>query len=123
MFLQTVRPYTPRSFPLADDLYQDMLAAMPAGYRPCSPDLEPIRDNEEDDVSSSLSPLSPPGAFDGDDPDDAEWDPQAERADRRKNSFRWIAHSPIFGSVCLKVGYAAATYFWFHAFEGRLSRI
>lgn len=89
---ETVRPYTPRQFPLEDDQYQDMLSIMPDGYRPSSPEPTPppemMVDIEEDDGSSTLSPMSPVGVFDGDDPDDAEWDPNSERSERRKSSFR-----------------------------------
>lgn len=78
---ETVRPYTPRQFPLGDAAYQHMVAAMPDGFH--SPASPPPADSD----TSSLSPadVTP---FDGDDPDDAEWDPRPHRSDRRKSSFR-----------------------------------
>ncbi|XP_060801404.1 KAT8 regulatory NSL complex subunit 1 [Amyelois transitella] len=82
---ETIRPYTPRQFPLPEDAYMDMLSAMPDGYRPSSP--EPTPPPIEDDGSSTLSPMSPL-IFDGDDPDDVEWDPSSEKAERRKSAFR-----------------------------------
>nr|XP_032516858.1 uncharacterized protein LOC116769775 [Danaus plexippus plexippus] len=82
---ETVPPYSPRQFPLKDDLYQDMLSKMPEGYRPISPDLDPDITMEED--TSSLSPLSPLN-FDGDDPDDAEWNPSNEKSDKRRSTLR-----------------------------------
>lgn len=72
-----------------------MLASMPLGYRPTSPDpvpptIEEYEHEQEiiDDEDSPLSPLSP-AAFEGDDPDDVEWDPSSEKAERRKSGFRW----------------------------------
>ncbi|XP_061378421.1 KAT8 regulatory NSL complex subunit 1 [Danaus plexippus] len=82
---ETVPPYSPRQFPLKDDLYQDMLSKMPEGYRPISPELDPDITMEED--TSSLSPLSPLN-FDGDDPDDAEWNPSNEKSDKRRSTLR-----------------------------------
>lgn len=93
MLLQTVRPYTPRQFPLAEAQYQAMVSAMPAGFHACaspaSPASPPSPASPASPASDSSSTLSPPdlAAYEGDDPDDAEWDPSAERADRRK-SFR-----------------------------------
>ncbi|KAJ8723170.1 hypothetical protein PYW08_003082 [Mythimna loreyi] len=77
---ETVRPYTPRQFPLGDDTYRHMLAAMPDGFYLASPaPLSPAASRAS--RSSSPSTLSPAelGACDGDDPDDAEWEPAAER--------------------------------------------
>ncbi|XP_022828349.1 KAT8 regulatory NSL complex subunit 1 [Spodoptera litura] len=89
---ETVRPYTPRQFPLADEQYQRMVACMPSGFhasRSATPSLPSPAppDAPDSDSSSTLSPAEQ-SVFDGDDPDDAEWDPHAERAERRKSSFR-----------------------------------
>ncbi|CAH2047480.1 unnamed protein product, partial [Iphiclides podalirius] len=94
---ETVRPYSPRQFPLTELTYQDMLSSMPREYRPTSPSnwgssplLSPLDNFEEEvdmDDASTLSPLSPL-LFDGDDPDDAEWNPGPERGERRKSAFR-----------------------------------
>lgn len=68
-----------------------MLAAMPDGYRPASPPPLPELDvvlDDEVEASSSLSPLSPPAPYDGDDPDDTEWEPAAQRQERRRSAFR-----------------------------------
>ncbi|KAI5639485.1 PEHE domain-containing protein [Phthorimaea operculella] len=98
---QSVRPYTPRQFPLRDDTYMSMLSAMPAHHRlsiQSSPDPEHEAFKEQDidvdvdmeepdvDNSSTLSPLSPTTPFDGDDPDDIEWDPKVEKVEKRKNN-------------------------------------
>lgn len=77
-------------FPLDERDYDEMLSAMPAGFRPLSrpstpPSATPTID--EDDDSSTLSPISPT-PYDADDPDDAEWDPSKEKTEKRKNSFR-----------------------------------
>lgn len=65
----------------------DMLAAMPDGYRPSSPEpLPPVEEMMEDD-SSTLSPVSP-SAYEGDDPDDLEWEPSVEKSERKKSTFR-----------------------------------
>lgn len=73
-----------------------MLSAMPDGFRPSSREqTPPIDDSAEvtesaenmEDDSSTLSPVSPT-AYEGDDPDDIEWDPSVEKTDRRKSSFR-----------------------------------
>lgn len=89
---ETVRPYTPRQFPLADEQYQHMVASMPSGFhasRSATPSLPSPAppDAPDSDSTSTLSPAEH-SVFDGDDPDDAEWDPHAERAERRKSSFR-----------------------------------
>ncbi|XP_047531148.1 KAT8 regulatory NSL complex subunit 1 isoform X1 [Vanessa atalanta] len=84
---ETVRPYSPRQFPLPDVLYIEMLSNMPEGYRPSSPEPTPPRIDEEGDELSTLSPLSPL-VFDGDDPDDAEWNPGREKSERRKSTLR-----------------------------------
>ncbi|XP_049872905.1 KAT8 regulatory NSL complex subunit 1 [Pectinophora gossypiella] len=90
---EAVRPYTPRQFPLREETYQSMVQAMPEGYRrspdhtPPSPRSPHSARDDDDDNSSTLSPLSPT-PFDGDDPDDVEWDPSAEKSERRKSSFR-----------------------------------
>ncbi|CAG4935458.1 unnamed protein product [Parnassius apollo] len=94
---ETVRPYSPRQFPLTETTYQEMLLNMPQEFRPSSPShwgsspLQSPQGNFEEEVdmddSSTLSPYSP-SAFDGDDPDDAEWDPSAEKVEKRKSSFR-----------------------------------
>ncbi|CAH1286821.1 unnamed protein product [Chrysodeixis includens] len=92
----TVRPYTPRQFPLAEATYAAMLAAS-AGAE-CEAEAEgggqaaggdsPASSRESlGELASSLSPASP-APYDNDDPDDKEWDPTAERAERRKTSFR-----------------------------------
>ncbi|CAG9787627.1 unnamed protein product [Diatraea saccharalis] len=96
---ECVRPYSPRQFPLPERTYEGMVADMPQGFYqeappspppppreverspPSAPDLPP------DEYSSDLSPLSNP-AYDGDDPDDAEWEPSAEKTERRKSSLR-----------------------------------
>lgn len=80
---QTVRPYSPRQFPLQEDQYLEMLRNMPEGYRPTTPETPKIDECE----SSSLSPMSPL-VFDGDDPDDAEWEPSVEKSERRKSMMR-----------------------------------
>ncbi|XP_038213909.1 KAT8 regulatory NSL complex subunit 1 [Zerene cesonia] len=84
---ETERPYTPRKFPLPDDMYQDMLSMMPESYHQSSPEPSPPRIEEEIEESSSLSPMSPL-VFEGDDPDDGEWNPSVEKTERRKSSFR-----------------------------------
>ncbi|XP_041979871.1 KAT8 regulatory NSL complex subunit 1 isoform X2 [Aricia agestis] len=82
---EMVRPYTPRQFPLPEPVYQDMLSSMPDSYQP-SPELSPMMEEDIND-SSTLSPMSPL-AFEGDDPDDVEWDPTSEKSDRRKSAFK-----------------------------------
>ncbi|XP_039755093.1 KAT8 regulatory NSL complex subunit 1 [Pararge aegeria] len=84
---ETVRPYSPRHFPLRENQYQEMLANMPEGFRPSSPEPTPPRIDEECDDSSTMSPLSPQ-IYEGDDPDDAEWDPRIEKSERRKSMLR-----------------------------------
>lgn len=64
-----------------------MLSAMPDGYRPSSPDPTPPIEEAIEDESSTLSPISP-SAYEGDDPDDLEWDPSVEKTDRKKSTFR-----------------------------------
>ncbi|XP_047990454.1 KAT8 regulatory NSL complex subunit 1 [Leguminivora glycinivorella] len=76
---ESVRPYSPRRFPLPEHTYSDMLASMPRGYRPPSPPSPAAH--------SPLSPLSP-APYEGDDPDDVEWDPSQEKHDKRKTTFR-----------------------------------
>lgn len=86
--VQTVRPYTPRHFPLPDEDYHEMMSSMPEGYRHSSPEPSPLPPPPVDDEeTSSLSPMSPI-IYDGDDPDDAEWDPHSDKTERRKNAFR-----------------------------------
>lgn len=86
--LETVRPYTPRHFPLPDEDYHEMMSSMPEGYRHSSPEPSPLPPPPVDDEeTSSLSPMSPI-IYDGDDPDDAEWDPHSDKTERRKNAFR-----------------------------------
>lgn len=87
LYHETVRPYTPRQFPLPDEMYDDMLSSMPDGFRQASPEPTPPPTIDEDDDSSTLSPMSVT-VFDCDDPDDAEWDPNSEKAERRKSSFK-----------------------------------
>ncbi|XP_059057304.1 KAT8 regulatory NSL complex subunit 1 [Achroia grisella] len=98
---ETVRPYTPRQFPLTEDTYASMVSAMPPGHAWCDylhdpnatddPNV-PVEGPESEPRSGSitLSPLSPlsPAAFEGDDPDDIEWNPETEKTERRKSSFR-----------------------------------
>lgn len=75
-----MRPYSPRIFPIPEETYTDMLSSMPDGHRPMSPDPH---EGGNDDMSS-LSPLSP-SIFDCEDPDDMEWEPTAEKNERRKS--------------------------------------
>ncbi|KAL0830783.1 hypothetical protein ABMA28_002903 [Loxostege sticticalis] len=82
---ETVRPYSPRRFPLPDAAYQAMVSCMPDGHIPLLPDSP--QGGGMDDDTSTLSPLSV-CAYDGDDPDDAEWDPAFEKPERRKSAFR-----------------------------------
>ncbi|CAK1555254.1 unnamed protein product [Leptosia nina] len=77
------RPYTPRGFPLPDDVYQEMLSVMPENYQRSSPSPVPSVHEEDMEGSSTLSPASVL-MFEGDDPDDAEWDPSAEKSERKK---------------------------------------
>ncbi|XP_050348587.1 KAT8 regulatory NSL complex subunit 1 isoform X1 [Nymphalis io] len=84
---EAMRPYSPRQFPLPDVMYIEMLSDMPEGYRPSSPEPTPPRIDEEGDELSTLSPLSPL-VYDGDDPDDAEWNPSSEKTERRKSTLR-----------------------------------
>ncbi|CAF4850526.1 unnamed protein product [Pieris macdunnoughi] len=78
-------PYTPRNFPLQDEVYQDMLSFMPESYQPsCSPSPIPSPQEEELEDSSTLSPASLL-MYEGDDPDDAEWNPSAEKSERKKS--------------------------------------
>ncbi|KAL4709539.1 hypothetical protein ACJJTC_007270 [Scirpophaga incertulas] len=86
-----VRPYSPRQFPLPEVTYSAMVSDMPEGhtYSPVTSPLTsplPVSPTIEDE-SSSLSPLSNL-AFDGDDPDDAEWEPNIEKMEKRKSSYR-----------------------------------
>ncbi|XP_048485502.1 KAT8 regulatory NSL complex subunit 1 isoform X2 [Plutella xylostella] len=85
---ETVKPYSPRQFPLPDTTYTDMLSAMPDGHRHASPEpstpTNNDNDHDEDMESLSLSPMSPL-VFEGDDPDDVEWDPMREKGERRKS--------------------------------------
>ncbi|KAM3957081.1 LOW QUALITY PROTEIN: non-specific lethal 1 [Aphomia sociella] len=63
----------------------------PAGPRtPRAPGAPAAGDDAHSASPLSLSPLSPlsPSAFEGDDPDDVEWDPSSEKAERRKSAFR-----------------------------------
>ncbi|RVE55009.1 hypothetical protein evm_000376 [Chilo suppressalis] len=85
---ESVRPYSPRQFPLPECTYVGMVADMPEGFtRPPSPEQSPPLPPLPDDYSSDLSPMSNP-AFDADDPDDVEWDPSAEKEKDRKKMFR-----------------------------------
>ncbi|XP_063621949.1 uncharacterized protein LOC134794162 [Cydia splendana] len=87
---ETVRPYSPRRFPLPEHTYSDMLASMPHGYRPASPPSPPSAAGEAGEESAGDSPLSPlsPTPYEGDDPDDVEWDPSQEKVEKRKSTFR-----------------------------------
>ncbi|XP_063362669.1 KAT8 regulatory NSL complex subunit 1 [Cydia amplana] len=89
---ETVRPYSPRRFPLPEHTYSDMLASMPHGYRPASPTspASPSAAGEAGEESPADSPLSPlsPAPYEGDDPDDVEWDPSQEKVEKRKTTFR-----------------------------------
>lgn len=63
---------------------------MPDGYR-ITPEPETSEAPEptpmDCDETSSLSPVSPL-IFDGDDPDDAEWNPSCDKSERRRSTFR-----------------------------------
>lgn len=88
---QTVKPYSPRQFPLPDDAYVEMLSAMPQGYRPSSPEPTPPPEESTDPIDDDSSTLSPTSmsVYGGDDPDDIEWDPSVEKSEvRRKSTFR-----------------------------------
>lgn len=88
-----MRPYSPRQFPLPDTTYQDMLANMPDSYQPCLEQPSIIEEDVND--SSTLSPMSPL-VFEGDDPDDVEWDPTSEKSERRKSALKWIKNEFIW---------------------------
>ncbi|GBP34771.1 hypothetical protein EVAR_21835_1 [Eumeta japonica] len=111
MSQEIVRPFTPRQFPLADDVYEAMLRDVREDFDDTTPSPAPLEaaaaaasstaiaaaaaatatatasvsalalDNT--DTESSLSPLSP-FAMDGDDPRDAEWDPSLEREKHKR---------------------------------------
>lgn len=60
---------------------------MPESYQPSSPSPIPSPREEEVEDSSTLSPASLL-MYEGDDPDDTEWNPTAEKTERKKSIFK-----------------------------------